>query len=267
MARTFLSIISFFSLLYFTVVRDIRKSDGNALRGLFKETTKTLVLVGMFYVMINVLGLRGAAVRGSFVLFIMSGVFLFLTHVGAVGKIAGSGGATSPMLKHAPVSTLLLISSAAISSLYIQILSMAIVLLGAHVLIEPVVFYNFWGFMLCFFVAWSSGAAIGLVLLALMPFAPTTFGLIATIYQRANMIFSGKMVLASTLPSYILPMFIWNPLFHSIDQARGYAFINYTAKVTNLTYPITLTVIFLIIGMMLEHWARKYVSESWSRRR
>ena len=80
------------------------------------------------------------------------------------------------------------------------------------------------------------------------------------------MVFSGKMFLASTLPGYLLPMFIWNPLFHSIDQARGYTFVNYNARVTNLTYPIVVTLVLILVGMMIEHWARKYVSESWSRR-
>jgi len=252
--------------LYYTIVYNIRKSDGNALRGLFKEIMQMIIMLSVFYFMITVLGLRGAAVRGSFVLFLMSGIFLFMTHIKAVGNVAGSGGAANPMLKHAPVSTLLLIVSAALSTLYIQILSMAVILLIAHVLIEPVIFYNFKGFMFCFFIAWSSGVAIGIFFLSLTPFLPTTMGIITTIYQRANMIFSGKMFLASTLPGYILPMFIWNPLFHSIDQARGYTFVNYSAHVTNLTYPIILTFAFLVMGMMFEHWARKYVSESWSKR-
>ncbi len=266
MTRTFLGTLNFLSLLYFSIVRDIRQSDGNALRGLFKEIMQTMIMVGVFYFMINIVGLRAAAVRGNFILYLMTGIFLFMTHIKAVGKISGSGSATNPMLKHAPVSTLLLILSAALSTLYIQILAMGLILLMAHVLIEPIAFYDFKGFMYCFFIAWASGAAIGLVFLALKPFAPTLMGLITMVYQRANMIFSGKMFLASTLPSFILPMFLWNPLFHAIDQARGFTFINYNPRVTNLAYPIIIAIVFLFIGMMLEHWARKYVSESWSRR-
>ena len=266
MANLLIGTLRFLSLLYYTIVYNIRKSDGNALRGLFKEVMQMLIMLGVFYFMITVLGLRGVAVRGSFVLFLMSGIFLFMTHIKAVGNIAGSGGAANPMLKHAPISTLLLIVSAAFSTLYIQILAMGVLLLTAHVMIEPIIFYNFKGFIFCFFIAWSSGVAIGIFFLSLTPFLPTTTGIITTIYQRANMIFSGKMFLASTLPSYILPIFIWNPLFHAIDQARGYTFINYNAQVTNLTYPIVVTLVFLVTGMMIEHWARKYVSASWSKR-
>jgi len=266
MTRTLRGTLRFLSLLYYSIVKDIRQTDGNALRGLFKEIMQTLIMLGVFYVMINIIGLRGVSVRGNFILFLMSGIFLFMTHIKAVGKIAGSGGPSNPMLKHAPVSTLLLITSSALSGLYIQILAMGIILLMAHVLIEPIYFYNFKGFVFCFFVAWSSGAAIGLVFLALSPFFPTPIKIITTIYQRANMVFSGKMLLASTMPGYLLPFFIWNPLFHAIDQARGFTFINYNPRVTSIEYPIIITCVFLLVGMMLEHWSRKYVSESWAKR-
>ncbi|KAB7614549.1 ABC transporter permease [Amylibacter sp. SFDW26] len=266
MSKTLRGTLRFLSLLYHSIVNDIKKSDGNALRGLFMEIMQIMVMLVIFYAMISILNLRGAAVRGNFILFLMTGIFLFMTHIKAVGKIAGSGNATNPMLKHAPVSTLLLIISAAFSALYIQFLAMGVILLIAHVLIEPIVFFDFKGFMMCFFIAWGSGASIGLVFLALMPFMPRIITIIKTVYQRANMIFSGKMVLANTMPGYILPMFLWNPLFHSIDQARGYTFINYSPKTTNLEYPLILTCVFLLLGMLLEHWARKYVSESWANR-
>jgi len=267
MDNTYKTSTNFFVLLYYSIVRDIRESDGNAIRGIFKEIMQTLIMVGVFYLFINVLGMRGSVVRGNFVLFLVSGIFLFMTHIKAVGKVAASGGATNPMLKHAPVTTLLLISSAALSTLYIQILAMAAILLVTHVLIEPIVFYNFKGFIVCFFVAWGAGISIGLIFLSLSQFFPTAIGMISSLYQRANMIFSGKMFLASALPGYLLPMFMWNPLFHAIDQARGYTFINYTPRHTNLMYPILITFILIVLGLMLEHWTRKYVSESWARRR
>ncbi len=267
MTKTFLGTLKFLSLLYYSTVRDIRQSDGNALRGLFMEIMQLVIMLAVFYVMIDLLGVRGAAVRGSFILFLITGIFLFMTHIRAVGKISGSGNASNPMLKHAPVTTLLLILSAAFSALYIQFFAMAAVLIFAHVVIEPIHFYDAKGFFICFVLAWGSGAAIGLVLLAVSPFFPKTVGIITTIYQRANMVFSGKMVLANTLPGSILPVFAWNPLFHAIDQARGYAFINYAPKHTSLMYPFIIICIFVVIGLMLEHWARKYSSESWASRR
>ena len=143
---------------------------------------------------------------------------------------------------------------------------MSIVLLIAHKLIEPIVFYNSKGFMFFFLIAWPSRVSIGLLFLALSPFAPSIIELISTLYRPANMLFSGKTVLASTLLGFILPMFTWNPLFHAIDQARGYTFINYNLRVTDISYPILLSFIFLIISIMVVHWAYKYVSESWFKR-
>jgi ABC-type polysaccharide/polyol phosphate export permease len=117
--------------------------------------------------------------------------------------------------------------------------------------------------MFFFLIAWSSRVSIGLLFLALSPFAPSIIELISTLYRPANMLFSGKVVLASTLLGFTLPMFTWNTLLHAIDQARWYTFIKYNPHVADISYPILLSFIFLIIGIMLKHWARKYVSKSW----
>lgn len=213
MARMILGTFNFLTLLYFSIVQDIRQSDGNALRGILKEVMQSLIMVGVFYFMINILGLRTAAVRGNFVLYLMTGIFLFMTHIKAIGKISGSGNATNPMLKHAPVSTLLLILSAALSTLYIQLVAMGTILFIGHVLIEPIEFYDFKGFIYCFIAAWTSGVAIGIVFLALKPFAPTTIQLITTIYQRANMVFSGKCFWQVRCQILFYPTFYGTPCF------------------------------------------------------
>jgi len=101
-----------------------------------------------------------------------------------------------------------------------------------------------------------------LVLLAAKPWFPTAVGLIAIIYARANMIASGKMFVANTMPHHFLVFFNWNPLFHTIDQARGAAFINYTPHVTSMMYPVYFSVALLVIGMMAEFFARQNASAS-----
>lgn len=257
--------LEFSTLVYHSVVRDVRKGNGNALQALALEVLQSAIIVIFFYVMIEFLGMRGIAVRGSFVLYVLSGVFLYMTHNKAIGAVGG-GSATNPMLKHAPVSTLMMIAAGAISSIYIQILAIFIITFVANVLIDPFTVYNMKVVFLCLFLAWASGVAIGLVFMALKPFFPETIKLISTIYRRANMIFSGKMFLANSIPSTMLPFFNWNPLFHTIDQARGAAFVNYTPHITDLWYPAYVTFALVTIGMMLEHWSRKYVSESWSSR-
>ncbi len=92
---------------------------------------------------------------------------------------------------------------------------------------------------------------------------PQFVSIASTIYMRANMLASGKMFLANTLPFFILKMFDWNPLFHVIDQARGFAFINYNPHYSNTTYPLILASVLLVIGFMGESYTRRHASLSW----
>nr|WP_325252156.1 ABC transporter permease [Amylibacter sp.] len=255
----------FFTLVYHTTVREVRKSNGNAVQALLMEVLQAAMVVIFFYVMITFLGLRGVAVRGSFILYVLTGVFLYMTHNKAISAVSG-GGPVNPMLQHAPVTTFMMIVSGALASLYVQILAVLVITFVANVLIEPFTVYNLRRVALCFFIAWFSGVAIGIIFLSLRPFAPATVKIVEQIYKRANMIFSGKMFLANKLPSSTLVFFTWNPLFHTIDQSRGAAFVNYTAHHTSLDYAIYLSLVLICVGMMLEHFSRNTVSESWSRR-
>lgn len=252
------------ALIYHSIVRDVRKTHGNALIGLLINMMQTVILVLAFYVMFTVLGLRGSAIRGDFLLYIMSGIFLFMTHTKALSAVAGAPGATSAMMLHAPMNTIVAIASVALSTLYIQILSVAVVLFGYHTIFTPITIYqpaNAFGMLL---LAWASGVSIGMVFLALRPWFPNFVSVASLIYARANMIASGKMFLAKTIPGWMLPMFDWNPLFHAIDQARGFAFINYVATVSSISYPVKFTIAFTMIGLMGEFYTRRHVSISWS---
>ncbi|HGG05870.1 MAG TPA: ABC transporter permease, partial [Aliiroseovarius sp.] len=62
----------------------------------------------------------------------------------------------------------------------------------------------------------------------------------------------------------MLKMFDWNPLFHIIDQARGFAFINYNPHYSSISYPLTVSFVLLMLGFMGESYTRKHVSLSWS---
>ena len=86
-------------------------------------------------------------------------------------------------------------------------------------------------------------------------------------YQRANMIASGKMFVVNTLPTFMMNMFDWNPLFHIIDQTRGFVFINYTPHRTSLEYPYYVGLALLMIGLMAEFYTRQYASSSWEAKR
>ena len=74
------------------------------------------------------------------------------------------------------------------------------------------------------------------------------------------------MFVANTLPAYMLAMFDWNPLFHTIDQARGFIFINYNPHFSSISYPIYVSLVCLVIGLMGESYTRRHASASWSAR-
>ncbi|AML50911.1 ABC transporter permease [Falsihalocynthiibacter arcticus] len=256
--------LAILELIYHSTVREVRKSHGNALIGLLLNMMQTVVLVVAFYVMFSVLGLRGSAIRGDFLLYIMSGIFLFMTHTKAMGAVVGAPGPTSAMMLHAPMNTVVAICSSALAALYIQILSVSVVLFLYHTAITPITINQPAGAFAMLLLAWATGVSIGMVFLAAKPWAPGFIGLAATIYARANMIASGKMFLAKTLPGWMLSLFDWNPLFHVIDQCRGFVFINYIATVSSISYPVKVTIALTMIGLMGEFYTRKHASISWS---
>ncbi|WP_179381063.1 ABC transporter permease [Jannaschia marina] len=250
-------------LVYHATVRNIRRGHSTGLQALVMNIMQSVIFITAFVVLFNVLGLRGAALRGDFILYIMSGIFLFMTHIKALGALAGAEGPTSPMMKHAPMNTAIAIFSAALSSLYIQVLSMVLILFAVHVAWRPIVIADPSAAFGMFMLAWFSGAAIGTILLALKPWLPNFVRIVNMVYSRVNMIASGKMFVANTLPAHMLAFFDWNPLFHAIDQARGYTFINYNPHYTNWEYPLMIGVIALMIGMMGEFYTRQHASASW----
>lgn len=257
------SALNMLELIYHSIVRDIRKDHRNAVVGLLMNMMQTVVFVGAFYLMFSVLNLRGSAIRGDFLLYIMSGIFLFLTHTKAMGAVLKAEGPASAMMKHAPMNTIVSITSSAMASLYVQLLSMSVVLYLYHVIINPITIYDPTGAMGMILLAWFSGVAIGVVFLALKPWFPGFVSIASTIYARANMIASGKMFVANTLPSFMLAMFDWNPLFHAIDQARGFVFINYNPHYSSIDYPLKLSIVLIMVGLMLEFYTRRHASASW----
>jgi ABC-type polysaccharide/polyol phosphate export permease len=264
------SAVNIAELIYHNTVRAIRKTHGNAFMSIAVSVFQSLLFVLFFYVMFSVMGLKGLALRGDFVIFLLTGIFMFMTHNKAVGAVLGSEGPASPMMQHAPMNTFISIVSGMLATLYIQTLAVAFILFVYDVAINPYVLGEIVDpvpVMGMFLLSWFSGGAVGLVFLALKPWFPGLTGTLSTIYKRANMIASGKMFVANSLPSFMISMFDWNPLFHTIDQARGFAFINYVPRNTNWEYVVYLSLTLVMIGLMGEFYTRKHASASWSARR
>ena len=251
-------------LIYHSIVRSIRNTHGNALMSIVINLLQMAIMVAAFYVMFSILGLRSAAVRGDFLLYILSGIFLYMTHVKTMGAVAGSEGPNGAMMKHAPMNTAISIASRALSALYIQVLSLAVILFGYHVGVTPFEVSDPAGAAGMLLLAWFTGAALGMVLLAIKPWAPTLVSIFSTVYMRANMIASGKMFLANMLPAEKVRLFDWNPLFHIIDQSRGFVFVNYFPRNSDWHYALHVGIALFMIGLMAEFFTRQHVSVSWS---
>ncbi|WP_232816477.1 ABC transporter permease [Paracoccus zhejiangensis] len=251
-------------LIYFQIVYNLRKEHTNPLIGLLLTIIQSSLMVVAFFLLYYVIGVRTSPIRGDFMVFIMTGIFVFVTHVQGTAAVSSSGALTSGMTKHGPMSSAVMIAGAAIAVLYKQVLSCIVILWAYHAIVTPVVVNDWVACLALLVLAWLSGCAVGLVFLSIRPWAPKAAGLLTTIYSRLNMIASGKMFVANTLPNFMLPYFEWNPLFHIIDQMRGFAFINYVPHKTNLEYPIYFTIAVTMIGLMAEFTTRNSVSASWS---
>ncbi len=253
--------------IYHNAVRLLRRHHGNAVIGLLLNIVQSLIMVAVFYIMFEILGLRGTAIRGDYILYIMSGVFSYMTHVKTMGAVSGAENSTSPMMNHLPMNTMVSIGGAALSALYMQILSMLVILYFYHVIIHPISIEAPQGAFAMLMLSWASGVAVGLCFMAAKPWQPDLVGVLAMIYMRANMIASGKMFVANRLNEKMLSIFDWNPLFHIIDQARGFLFINYDPKFTSISYPVRVTAALWLIGLMAEFYTRRHASLSWGARR
>lgn len=254
----------FLELVYHSTVREVRKSHRNAIAGLLLSMVQTVVFVAAFFLMFALVGIRGSAIRGDFLLYIMSGVFLFMVHTKAMAAVARAEGPASAMMQHAPLSPIVSIAAAALGSLYLQLLSLFTLLFIYHAVWTPVVIDDPAGAMAMLLLAWFSGVAVGIVFYAIRPWAPNASNVLSSVWSRANMIASGKMFVANTMPGYLLAFFDWNPLFHAIDQARGHVFINYNPHFSSWSYALWVSIAVFVVGLMAENFTRSRASASWA---
>ena len=258
------SLFATLELIFHVAVRDIRMANSNAVVGLIVNVIQSSAMLATFWFMFNILGLRGSAVRGDYMLYMMSGIFMYMTHVKTVRAVSKAEGPTSAMMKHAPMNTVVAIGGQALAALYQQVLAALVILfiyntLFARIEIEfPVAAFSM------MLLAWITGIGVGMIFKAAMPWAPDFFKVAMTVYTTANMIASGKMFLANSLPTSILYWFSWNPLFHIIDQTRGFVFLNYNPHYTSVSYAVIVGMVLIFFGLMGNTFTRQHASASWS---
>lgn len=267
-ARSWLSLgFETLELIYHVAIRNLRKSHNNAVFGLVMSIIQSLIMLLVMFFMMQLFGMRRIAVRGDFMLYVMSGVFMYMTHVKTIRAVSSADGPTSSMMMHAPMNPIISIMGAAMGALYQQTLSAAVILFVYHAAWNPITIDEPVGMLGMHLLSWFSGIGIGMVFLSAKPWQPELIGIIVTLYTRANVIASGKMVLANNLPAKRRDWFDWNPLFHTIDQARGFIFLNYTPRYTSYQYAIEYALVCILIGLMLEFFTRQHASASWNKGR
>jgi ABC-type polysaccharide/polyol phosphate export permease len=247
---------SFFDILGVSVLREFRSTSGGAVMSVVKSFMQPLLLFFGFFILYEVFG-RGMIIRGDFVLFMITGIMLFLLHIRAVKKLQTESGAQqSGMIFYAKASMLLNILASALHELYLNTIAMVIILTFAYLIRGHLEIYEPGRMIAPLFFAWASGLAVGMLFSAVAPLFPVVSGSFYQFYRRAQMFTSGKMFLANLVPASILPFFDWNPLFHTIDQARGAAFINYLPRNTNMSYPIYFTIAVITIALIVMYALR-----------
>ncbi|WP_265502054.1 ABC transporter permease [Paracoccus beibuensis] len=252
------------ALIYHQTVYNLRNSHRNALVGLGAIILQSAVIMVVLMTLYLLIGVRTSPIRGDFMLYIMSGIFVFMTHVQTAGAVSGSHSISAGMVKHEPLNAAILISGAACAMLYRQMISCVVILSVYHLAFEPITIHDPVGAMALLLLSWFSGIAVGMIFLGIKPWSPALSRTLTTFYSRVNMFASGKMFVANTLPNFMLPWFIWNPLFHLIDQERGFLFINYSPHKTWLLYPLWVTLACFMVALLINFTTRKYESVSWS---
>lgn len=208
-ARTF----RLLELIYHATVRNIRKSHGSAVMGLVMHLIQSILMVLVFLFVFSLLGRGAAAIRGDLLIYIMSGIFMFMTHVKAINAVSNADGPTSAMMKHAPMNPIISIAAAALGVLYLQILAALIILFFYDAVFAPVSIEQPYQTFGMFLLSWATGVGIGMIFLSAKPWAPGFIGLVSTLFQRANMIASGKMFVANALPPKSCTCSIGTPCF------------------------------------------------------
>lgn len=254
-------------LVFHAVVRNVRAQHSNAVLAIVINIIQVVLLATVFYLIMSFMGARVAKIRGEFILYILSGIFLFMTHIKSVGAIAGVGAGNNPMMLHSPMNMMVVLLATAFGTFYTQLVSILVILFIYSVAVSPLEIQEPGGAFAMLALAWFTGCSVGMVLLALKPWFPRLASILTNIWRRLNMVFSGKMFVGNTLGGAALAAFAWNPLFHVIDQCRGFVFRNYYPRNSSWEYALWVAIILLMIGLLGEFYTRKQVSKSWDARR
>jgi ABC-type polysaccharide/polyol phosphate export permease len=261
---TFRGILNFGEVTYHATVHSIRKTHKNAFIAILSSLALMVALVVLFIIVFGIIGERTAHLRGNFILYFFTGIALFFMHVRTVAAVSNSAPPTSNVMQLGPMNTFVALGASAFSALYTQVISILIALAIINVFVVPLNFPDWKSAFFMVLLTWGSGVAVGIVFYSLKPWSPLLSKAFTMGYTRISMFASGKMFTANVLPDSLLPFFSWHPLFHTVDQARGFIFKHYFPQHTTWEYPLYLTLSLVMVGIIIEYQTRRKASASWN---
>ena len=253
------SLVAFSTLVYSLVVRDLRTEHKNAALGILISVAQPLVAGLIFYAFMALLGGGMGKVRGDDLTFVLLGFVVFFMHVRTVAQVTNA--LREDMLNHQRLSPFLLVTVKGISAGYKIILALLILIALNYLLRGVYEMHNLLRFILVIFWCWLGGIAVGILFMAAVRYL-SWGGILQTVYIRVMFFTSGKFFVANMIGSDWRIFMDWNPLFHLLDQSRDASFLNYTARTTNMEYPIIVYLAILVIAMLVEHFVRTNYSQS-----
>jgi capsular polysaccharide transport system permease protein len=102
----------------------------------------------------------------------------------------------------------------------------------------------------CYLITWVIGSGLGLILGVSVAHYPE-IEMVMNFLQRPILFISAVLFPASALSTQAREWLMWNPLVHTIEQARHALFPFYNATETNLLYPLICALVTLAMGLTM----------------
>ena len=103
---------------------------------------QTVIFIMTFYFMFQLMGARSSPFKGNYMLYIISGIAMFMVHNTTVQAVAGAEGPTSGMMQHAPMHTILRHAWQRCKALYQQTITTRKICSIYHLTVNPLEIFN-----------------------------------------------------------------------------------------------------------------------------
>jgi capsular polysaccharide transport system permease protein len=111
----------------------------------------------------------------------------------------------------------------------------------------------------CYLITWAIGSGLGLILGVTVAHYPE-FEKVMIFLQRPLLFISAVLFPSSALSTQAREWLMWNPLVHTIEQARHALFPFYNASESNLLYPSVCALVVLSIGVTMFQNNQQFLS-------